>query len=104
MITYVTRTGGDRLDGQVRWESDDPFGDAVSVGYNRVEGSVGGPLPITANLSFFLSATLQGQLSRYRSRDAATVPTYSPFGVDTVVEFSAGSAVQSVMLPRFVQW
>ena len=104
LITYVTRTGGDRLDGQVRWESDDPFGDAVSVGYNRVEGSVGGPLPIATNLSFFLSATLQGQLSRYRSAAAASVPTYVPFGVDTVVDFTTGPVVQSVTLPRFVQW
>jgi len=104
VVAYLTRAGGDRLAGQVRWESDDPFGDAVSVGYNRLEGSVGGPLPIAANLSFFLSATLQGQLSRYRSPGAASVPTYVPFGVDTVVEFSAGTAVQSVTLPRFVQW
>ena len=104
VISYTTRTGGDRLAGEVRWESDDPFGDAVSVGYNRVEGSVGGPLPIAANVSFFLSATLQGQLSRYRSRDAASVPIYVPFGVDTVVEFASGSGVQSVTLPQFAQW
>ena len=36
----MTRVGGDRLDGQVRWDSDEPFGDGVSVGYNRLEGSV----------------------------------------------------------------
>lgn len=104
VVAYITRTGGDRLAGEVRWESDDPFGDAVSVGYNRVEASVGGPLPIAPNLSFFVSATLQGQLSRYRSAAAASVPTFVPFGVDTVVEFASGSTVESVTLPGFVQW
>jgi len=104
VVSYVTRTGGERLDGEVRWESDDPFGNAVSVGYNRVEASVGGPLPIVPNLSFFLSATLQGQLSRYRSAAAASVPIFVPFGVDTVVEFGSGSTVQSVALPGLVQW
>ncbi len=86
VVSYVTRAGGDRLDGQVRWDSDEPFGDGVSVGYNRLEGSVGGPLPIAANLSFFLSATLQGQRSNYRGLGAASVPTYVPAGIDTVVE------------------
>ena len=104
LVAYVTRTGGDRLAGQLRWDSDEPFGDGVSVGYNRLEGSVGGPLPIAANLSFFLSATLQGQLSNYRGPGAASVPVYVPAGVDTVVEFGSGGAVQSVTLPRFVQW
>ncbi len=104
VVGYVTRSGGDRLAGQIRWDSDEPFGDGVSVGYNRLEGSVGGPLPIAAHLSFFVSATLQGQLSNYRGPGAESVPVYVPAGVDTVVEFGTGGAVQSVTLPRFVQW
>lgn len=103
VVNYVTRTGGERLTGQVRWESDDPFGKGVSVGYNRIEASAGGPLPIGPNVSFFLSATLQGQLSRYRTADAASVPSYVPFGVDTVVD-DAGPTGESVTVPRFVQW
>jgi len=104
VVNYVTRTGGDRLTGQVRWESDDPFGNGVSVGYNRIAAAVGGPLPIAPNVSFFLSATLQGQLSRYRSAAAASVPSYVPFGVDTVVEVTSGSVTQSVTIPGFIQW
>ena len=104
VVGYVTRAGGDRLVGQVRWDSDEPFGDAVSVGYNRLEGSVGGPLPVAPNLSFFLSTTLQGQRSGYRGAGAASVPAYVPFGIDTVVEVASGGVVQSVTLPRFVQW
>ena len=104
VVSYVTRAGGDRLDGQVRWDSDEPFGDGVSVGYNRLEGSVGGPLPMATNLSFFLSATLQGQLSNYRGRGAESVPIYVPTGVDTVVQVGSGGSLQSVTLPQFVQW
>ena len=100
VINYVTRTGGDRLAGQLRWDSDEPFGNAVSVGYNRLEGSVGGPLPVATNLSFYLSATLQGQRSSYRGLGAASVPTYVPAGVDTVVD--VGGAF--VALPNIVQW
>ena len=104
VVSYVTRTGGDRLEGDVRWESDEPFGNAVSVGYNRVEASVGGPLPIATNLSFFLSATLQGQLSRYRSAAAASVPIYVPFGVDTIATYTSAAGVSLVTVPQFVQW
>jgi hypothetical protein len=100
VVAYVTRTGGDRLAGQIRWDSDEPFGNGVSVGYNRLEGSVGGPLPIARNLSFFLSTTLQGQRSNYRGLGAASVPTYVPAGVDTVVD--VGGAF--VALPQIVQW
>ena len=103
VVSYVTRTGGDRLSGQLRWDSDEPFGNGVSVGYNRLEGSVGGPLPLGPNLSFFLSATLQGQLSRYRSAAAASAPSYVPFGIDTVVDVG-GPTGESVTIPRFVQW
>ena len=100
VVAYVTRTGGDRLAGQIRWDSDEPFGNGVSVGYNRLEGSVGGPLPIARNLAFFLSATLQGQRSSYRGLGAGSVPTYVPAGVDTVVD--VGGAF--VGLPHIVQW
>jgi len=100
VVAYVTRAGGDRLAGQIRWDSDEPFGNRVSVGYNRLEGSLGGPLPIAANLSFFLSATLQGQRSNYRGLGAASVRTYVPAGVDTVVD--VGGAF--VALPNIVQW
>jgi outer membrane receptor protein involved in Fe transport len=101
VVEYVTPTGGDRLAGQVRWDSDEPFGDGVSVGYNRLEGSLGGPLPIASNLSFFLSATLQGQLSSYRGLGAAAVPTYMPAGLDTTVDVGGGS---QFTLPLWTQW
>lgn len=101
VVDYVTRTGSDHLTGDLRWDSDEPFGDGVTVGYNRIEGSLGGPLPVTANLSFFVSATLQGQRSSYRGPGAASVPTYLPAGIDTTVDAGGGSFVA---IPRIVQW
>ena len=100
LIRYVTRTGSERLAAQFRWDSDEPFGDAVTVGYNRLEASVGGPLPLTPNLSFFFSATLQGQLGRYRGAGAASFPTYVPAGVDTVVPGN----LEQVTIPLFDEW
>lgn len=51
-----------------------------------------------------MSATLQGQRSSYRGSGAASLPTYVPFGVDTVVDFVSGGVPQSVTLPQVVQW
>ena len=101
VVGYVTRRGGDRLAGGVRWDSDEPFGDGVSVAYNRVEASIGGPLPLAPNLSFFLSTTLQGQLASYRGLGAAGVPIYVPAGLDTTVDLGGGS---QFTLPLWSRW
>ena len=85
VIAYETRSGGERLAGDLRWDSDEPFSDASSVGYNRIEGVVGGPIARGGQLTFFLSSTLQGQRSSYRGLDAAMIPAYMPTGVDTTV-------------------
>ena len=85
VIWYQTRSGGQHLTGGVRWESDEPFSDASTVGYNRIEGNVGGPLAASGKLTFFLSTTLQGQQSSYRGLNAARIPAFLPVGTDTVV-------------------
>jgi outer membrane receptor for ferrienterochelin and colicin len=61
IINVVTRTGGNKYTGSLSFESDEPFGKAHSLGFNRAEGSFGGPLPGVSGLSFFLSGTLEGQ-------------------------------------------
>ncbi len=85
VIAYETRSGGERLAGDLRWDSDEPFSDASSVGYNRIEGVLGGPIARGGKLTFFLSGTLQGQRSSYRGLDASTIPAYMPAGTDTTV-------------------
>src|SRR5262245_4025980 len=42
VISFTTRSGGSRLSGGVNYSTDEPFGDAISVGLNRFEGSIGG--------------------------------------------------------------
>src|SRR3989440_7808439 len=86
VIAYETRSGGDRLGGDLRWDSDEPFSDASSVGYNRIEGMLGGPLARARKLTFFLSGMLQGQRSSYRGLDASTIPAYMPAETDTIVD------------------
>jgi hypothetical protein len=103
VISYTTRSGGQALKGNLSYETDQPFGDAISYGYNRFEGSLGGP--VFGNLRFFASGILQGQLTDFRQKGAENVPFFSVGGVDQVVVDSTGSAgVSSVTLPEFVQY
>lgn len=83
-IWYESRSGGERLGGGLRLESDEPFSDRSSVGFNRLEGSLGGPVAAGGNLTFFLSTTLQGQQSSYRGPAAASIPAYLRDGIDTL--------------------
>jgi hypothetical protein len=99
VIAYRTRAGGDRLDADVRWSSDEPFGDAMSAGFNHITGAAGGPLG--ERLRFAASATLIGQRSQYRGSGAADVPVLVPSGIDTVVDAPSGNATS---LPAFVEW
>jgi hypothetical protein len=98
-LVYTTRTAGARWGGDVRWDSDEPFGNAYTVGYNRIEGSAGGPIGVRTTV--FASATLQGQRSAYRGPSAASVPTYVPAGLDTTVTDGFGG---QTALPLFAQW
>ncbi|MBI4420095.1 MAG: TonB-dependent receptor, partial [Gemmatimonadetes bacterium] len=106
VISYVTRAGGSRYQGSLSLQSDEPFGDKVSVGYNRAEFSVGGP--IFGNLTFFLAGTADGQQSDFLGLGADTVPSYVLGGVDTTVTVATGTdpRVDSlrVDIPQFVQF
>jgi TonB-dependent Receptor Plug Domain len=122
-IAYATRSGGDRLAGALAYESDEPMGNAISVGLNRFEGSIGGPIPGIEQLRFFLSGVLQGQRSAGVSaiitggpfvtgigqRDETgwgwdQVPTFVVGGLDTTVTFVEGGTIRSVDIPRYVQY
>jgi hypothetical protein len=105
VVSYTTRAGGSQLEGAGSWETDSPFGDKVSLGLNRFEGSLGGPVPGVANLRFFGSAVLRGQLSDVRGMDAEDQPVFVRAGVDTVV-MTADTAgnISTVALPRYAQF
>jgi len=93
VIAYTTRSGGERLAGSVSYETDEPFGNTQSYGFNRVSGSIGGPL--AKNLRWFVSGSGLGQVSQFRGKGVEDQPTFSPGGVDVVAN--------GLTLPRYVQ-
>ncbi len=106
VISYTTRSGGEKLAGSLAAQSDGMMPNSISAGYNRFEGTLGGPVPGINNLRFFLSGTLQGQVSPYGRLGSADVASYTTAGMDTTVSFqsSTGAGLQSLALPRFVQY
>ncbi|HEV8263521.1 MAG TPA: carboxypeptidase regulatory-like domain-containing protein [Gemmatimonadales bacterium] len=106
VISFTTKAGGQSYTGATSWESDSPFGDAVSVGYNRFEINAGGPIPKVNNLTFFLSSVVQGQLSDFRGFGQDKNPSYVMGGVDTTATVTdpATGNVLSVTIPQFVQY
>ena len=83
VISVQTKTGGSNYTGSFGYESDEPFAKSTSLGFNRFQGSFGGP--ITRNLTFFLSGALEGQKSIATGFDAQDAPIYVQAGVDTTV-------------------
>jgi hypothetical protein len=83
IISVQTKTGGSDYTGSFGYESDEPFGKNTSLGFNRFQGSFGGP--ITRNLTFFLSGALEGTKSVASGIDAQKSPIFVQAGIDTVV-------------------
>ncbi len=94
LVNLVTRAGGDELQANLRYSTDEPFGGGLSVAFNRFDGSVGGPAG--GHLRFLVGGTLQGQLGAPRGEGVDNVPAYVMAGFDTTV---AG-----VDIPRFAQF
>jgi hypothetical protein len=100
IISYSTRSGGEQLKGSFSYESDEPFGNSMSYGYNRFEGSIGGP--VIGKLHFFGSSVVQGQLTGFRAMGADKQPFFSMAGVDQLVVDSADGSAR--VLPKFAQY
>ncbi len=101
VISYTTRTGGSQLEGSVSYTTDEPFGNTLSVGFNRFEGSIGGPVPSISNLRFFVSSVVQGQVTRFRGTDFEKVPTFVLGATDTTVTDNDGNSVD---VPTYIQY
>ncbi len=106
VISYTTRAGGSKPEGSFSYETDEPFSDAVSLGLNRFEGSLGGPVPGVQNLRLFGSAVVQGQLTQSGGMDAENQPYFMRAGIDTVVQSvdPKTNSLTSVALPRYAQY
>src|SRR6185503_3154415 len=98
VISFVTRNGTARYQGSLTAQTDAPFGDKISAGFNRAEASIGGP--IFGNLTFFLAGTLEGQQSDFLGIGADTVPYFYSGGTDTTVALGG----QQVAIPQFIQY
>ena len=120
VISITTRSGGEKLSGSFSSLTDGLQSSTYSNGYNRFEGSLGGPVPGISNLRFFLSGVAQGQTScgatqgslsdgvqcLGRPYGAGDVANFVPAGIDTTVTVFpiAGAGSQRVAIPKFVQY
>ncbi len=107
-ISFVTKAGGQKYQGAFSYATDDIGTLWRNVGFNRVEGSVGGP--IWGNLTFFASGTLGGSKSADVAIDRDNErPVYVMSGIDTVVREpvafgNSKSDTVNIAIPRFVQY
>ncbi|MBW7996514.1 MAG: hypothetical protein FVQ81_08120 [Candidatus Glassbacteria bacterium] len=60
IINIVTKEGGPDLRGNMRWTTDEVNPRTSDYGYNQLNTSVGGPVPLISNFHFHLSGELQG--------------------------------------------
>ena len=93
VINLSTITGGSKFAGRLAMESDEMFPNSSSLGYNRVEGNLSGPLGLKG-LSFALGAALEGQRYGYTDTYAGNpgigkgrekYPLFVDAGIDTYV-------------------
>ena len=112
VIQYTTRAGGEKLQGSMAAQTDGLISSASS-GYNRFEGTLGGPVPGLQGLRFYVSGVLTGQTECATALNqtcsglpsgAQDIPNYTLSGIDTTVTFADANGVKSVALPRFVQY
>jgi hypothetical protein len=105
VISYITPAGGERIAGLFRGETDGPFGNGSTVGYNRLAGELGGPMPGVPGLTWFAASTLQGQGSPYYGRGAADQPAYVVGPLDQLVPSTdANGNTHLVPLQQYIQW
>ena len=83
VVSVVTRSGGSRFGGALAYQTDAPFGVRHSLGFNRLEASLGGPL--ASHLTFFLAGVLDGQQSAATGKDSEHAPVFVLAGIDTTV-------------------
>src|SRR5690349_17212672 len=83
VVAINTRTGGTNYTGSLSYESDEPFGKGTSIGFNRIVGSIGGPMFPTFTL--FVAGPLDDQKSVHSRNDGDNVPLFVQAAIDTAV-------------------
>ncbi|NNG15887.1 MAG: hypothetical protein HKM89_05340, partial [Gemmatimonadales bacterium] len=83
IISITTKSGGPTYTGSFSYETDEPFGANNGQGFNRLTGSIGGP--IAGQLTFFVGAELEGRRAFTGGVDRENFPIFVRAGVDTTV-------------------
>ena len=109
VVSLVTRAGTAQYHGSVSYATDNVSGQVYGTGLNRVEASIGGPIPAFSNLTFYVATTLQGQQNGARPLGQQNVPQFQLAGYfdSVMVPLNPGSRTsdsQLVRLPSFTQY
>ncbi len=104
IVNFVTRTGGRRWNGAFSMQTDEIMPSEWSVGFNRAELSLGGP--VYRNISFFGALTANGNRSADAGKIWRDIPIYVPTGVDTMVSYvPAGTTdAREVAIPSLARY
>jgi hypothetical protein len=107
VISFVTRSGGERFTGFLSGATDEVSGQTYGQGLNRLEASLGGPL--MQNLKFFVSTVMEGRQNPLLGKGSSDAPLYVLDGIDTTltVALKPGSPIsdsQRVVLPAFTRY
>jgi carboxypeptidase family protein/TonB-dependent receptor-like protein len=89
VISIQTKTGGQKFTGSLGWENDEVGGVNHSLGFNRIQANVSGP--IWKKLTFALGGDIEGLKSDSRGLHTEQVPIYVTAGVDTTVAVPTSS-------------
>lgn len=102
VLSFVTRSGGQRWSGSVSYQTDEGVNGDRGLGFNRLEAGFGGPL--MGNLTFYVSTVLDGQQSAERGTGFEDAGSYVLGGLDTTVTEVTATGTRDVDIPRFIQF
>lgn len=103
VVALRTRRGAARWRGGLAYETDNLFGRGTSLGLNRFEGEIGGPL--AGRLSFFAAGTLQGRAADPYGPGVGDAGAFVAVGVDTTVtETLSDGSTREVDVRRFARY
>jgi hypothetical protein len=104
ILNVTTRSGGPKLQGDIRLESDAMWSKNTSTGYNQIELGLGGP--IFKNLTFNVSGVMVGREATSGGFDAQNYPIFVAAGVDSVMKVptvvgNSAADTNVIMFPNF---
>jgi len=104
IIAIQTRSGASAWTGSLSYETDEPFGKSSSYGFNRVTGSISGPL--AGGLTFFLGGDVEGRQSFQPGKGRIDTPILVQAGRDTVMDVpgSPGDVMSDTTTVEIQRW